>query len=77
MGWKVQGSNSGTGNIFHTAVLCLDQLCDPPGLSFSGYHGSLLGGRVAGSCLDQSSPSDTEVTNEWSFTSTPSVHSLL
>ena len=28
---------------------------------------------MAGACLDQSPPSDTEVKNEWSFTSTPAM----
>jgi hypothetical protein len=60
MGWTVQGSNPGGGEIFH---ICPDQPWGPPNLVYNGY-GVFAGGNVRpGRGADPSPPSSAEVKN--------------
>jgi len=56
MGWMVQGSNSGGGEIFCTHT---DYYWGPPSLLYSGYWG-IPGGKVAGHGVDHPSQSSAE-----------------
>jgi hypothetical protein len=51
-----------------------DWLWGPPTLLFSGYQRSFLGLELQGYGIDHSPPSGTQVKNEWSYTSTPSIY---
>jgi hypothetical protein len=67
-GWTVRGSNSGGGEIFRTRP---DRSYSPPSLLYNGYR-VYHGGKAAGAwCLPNTPPSSAEVSEEWSYTSTP------
>ena len=59
----VQGSNPGKGN---RILKCLNWFWGPPYLLCSAYGGSLPVVQWSGCEVDHSSPSSTEVKNEWS-----------
>jgi hypothetical protein len=63
MGWTVQGSNPGGGEIFRTRQ---DRPWGPPSLLYNGYRV-----KRPGRGADHPPPSSAEVTNEYSYTSTP------
>ena len=47
------------------------RLWSPPSLLFNGHRGSFAGVKRLGRDVEDQPPSDAEVKNEWSYTSTP------
>jgi hypothetical protein len=57
---------------------CLYRLWGPPSLVFNGYWGALFtGGKQQGCVAAQSLPSHAEFKNDWSYTCTSHIPSLL
>jgi hypothetical protein len=68
MGWTVQGSNTGGGEIFRT---CPDWPWSPPSLLYNGYRVFPGGKEQLGCYADPSPPSSFAVMKEKGHTSTP------
>ena len=56
---------------WHTSLKCPDQLWGLPSLLFSGYWGGCYARSKA---VNHSPPSNAEVKNDWSYTSTPIIY---
>jgi hypothetical protein len=69
--WQSYGPND-PGVQFSAGALRPERLCGPPSLLSNGYRGPLSPGVKRSGCeADHSTPSSAEVTNAWSYTSTP------
>lgn len=67
----LQGSTPGGGRRYFYSPRCPVRFWGSPGLLFSGYRGSFVGGERPGHEADHSPSSWAEVKNRWSYNSTP------
>ena len=61
------------GQRFNSSPKRPDQLWDPSSLLLNGQYSSLPGVKRQAHEINHSPPSNAKVTNEWSYTSTPSI----
>ena len=73
MAWTIRGLNSGRGIDFFLLRNVQIASWDPPSFLFIGYRDTFLGMKRPYCDVYHSRLSNTEVKNEWSYTSTPSV----
>jgi len=72
--WMIRGSSSGRGWKFFSSPSHPDRLWGPHSLLSNGYQGLTCGVKWPGHEADHSLPSNAEVKNTWSCTSTPPVY---
>jgi hypothetical protein len=69
----IWGTNPGRGRRFFSSIKYLDCLWVPSSLLFNKYQAAFPGVKRERHEVDHSPPPSTEVRNEWSSTSTPSI----
>ena len=73
LGCRIRSSNPGWNKIFFPCRIYQNHLWGPHNIQFNGWHVAFFGAKRSGHEAHQSPLPNVDITNDWSYISTPTI----